>query len=38
MNDGNLLKSIELNAERFNIDPQLKQILLNTANLLDGLQ
>lgn len=35
MNDGNLLKSIELNAERFNLDPQLKQILLNTANLLD---
>ncbi len=35
MNDGNLLKSIELNAERFNIDPQLKQIFLNTANLLD---
>ena len=34
-NDGNLLKSIELNAERFNIDGQLKQILLNTARMLD---
>jgi len=34
-NDGNLLKSIELNTERFNIDPQLKQIFINTANLLD---
>lgn len=34
-NDGNLLKSIEINAERFNIDGQLKQILLNTARMLD---
>lgn len=34
-NDGNLLKSIEVSAERFNIDPQLKQIFINTANLLD---
>lgn len=34
-NDGNLLKSIELNAERFNIDGQLKQILINTARMLD---
>jgi hypothetical protein len=34
-NDGNLLKSIELNAERFNIDPQLKQILINTARMID---
>jgi hypothetical protein len=34
-NDGNLLKSIELNAERFNIDGQFKQILLNTARMLD---
>lgn len=34
-NDGNLLKSIELNAERFSIDPQLKQILINTARMID---
>lgn len=34
-NDGNLLKSIEQNAERFGIDGQLKQILLNTARMLD---
>lgn len=34
-NDGNLLKSIELNAERFNMDGQLKQILMNTARMID---
>ena len=34
-NDGNLLKSIETNAARFNMDGQLKQILLNTARMLD---
>lgn len=34
-NDGNLLKSIEVSAERFNIDPQLKQILINTARMID---
>lgn len=34
-NDGNLLKSIEANAERFSIDSQLKQILLNTARMID---
>ena len=34
-NDGNLLKSIEINAERFNIEGQLKQILINTARMLD---
>ena len=33
--DGNLLKSIELNAERFGIEPQLKQVLLNTARMID---
>ena len=33
--DGNLLHSIELNAERFGIDAQLTKILLNTANLFD---
>lgn len=34
-NDGNLLKSIELNAERFKMDKQLKNILMNTARMLD---
>ena len=34
-NDGNLLKSIETNAERFNIEGQLKQIFLNTARMID---
>lgn len=31
---GDILKSIEINAERFKIDPQMKQILLNTATYL----
>lgn len=35
MNNGNLLKSIELNADRFNIEGQLKQILINTARMID---
>ena len=34
-NDGNLLKSIEVNAERFNMDGQLTAILMNTARMLD---
>lgn len=34
-NDGNLLKSIETNAERFDFDGQLKQIMINTARMLD---
>lgn len=33
--NGNLLKSIEINAERFHIDKQLMQILINTAQLLE---
>lgn len=33
--DGNLLKSIEVCAERFEIDNQLKQILINTAKMID---
>jgi hypothetical protein len=33
--DGNLLKSIEVNAERFGYDEQLKQIFLNTAKMFD---
>jgi len=35
--DGNLLLSIEKNTERFNIDEQLKQILINTAKILDEI-
>ena len=34
-NDGNLLKSIEINAERFHMDGQLLQILINTARMID---
>lgn len=34
-NDGDLLKSIEINARRFGYDDQLKQILINTAKLFD---
>ena len=34
-NDGNLLKSIEINARRFGYDDQLKRIFLNTAKLFD---
>ena len=33
--DGNLLKSIEINAKRFGYDDQLKHIFLNTVKLLD---
>jgi hypothetical protein len=33
--DGNLLKSIEYNCKRFNIGDQLKEILLNTASIVD---
>ena len=35
-NDGNILKSIEHNKERFNIDSQLAQILKNTVELFEG--
>lgn len=34
-NDGNLLKSIETNTERFHMDGQLKAIFMNTARMLD---
>ena len=34
-NDGNLLKSIEHNVDRFNIDSQLEQIFINTAKMFD---
>lgn len=37
-NNGNLLKSIEINAERFQIDPQLAQILLNTAAVFEEIR
>ena len=33
--DGNLLKSIDACAERFNMSKQLKQILINTAKMID---
>ena len=33
--DGNLLKSIEINAARFGYDDQLKKIFMNTAKLID---
>lgn len=36
--DGNLLRSIDVNAARFNISSQLKQILINTAKLFDEQQ
>ena len=34
-NDGNILKSIEKNADRFKISPQLVKILENTAKMFD---
>lgn len=34
--DGNILKSIEVNADRFKLSPQLVRILENTARLFDG--
>ena len=33
--DGNLLKSIDINASRFNMSSQLKQIFINTAKMYD---
>lgn len=36
--DGNLLRSIDINAQRFNIDAQLKQIFVNTAKALDDIE
>jgi len=36
--DGNLLKSIAVNASRFGYDDQIKRILLNTAKLFDEIQ
>ncbi len=37
-NDGNLLKSIEINIKRFNIDEQLASILINTAKMLEEIE
>lgn len=34
--DGSILKSIEINTERFKLDPQLSSILRNTANRYDS--
>ena len=34
-NDGNILKSIEMNTERFKMDPQLVSILKNTVNWIE---
>jgi len=34
--DGNLLKSIEKNSEHFNIGPELREILENTAEMFDN--
>lgn len=35
-NDGNILQSIEKNADRFRLSPQLVRLLENTAKLLDS--
>ena len=37
-NDGNIRKSIEKNADRFRLSPQLVRILENTAALFDGVK
>ncbi len=37
-NDGNLLKSIDVNATRFDMASQLKQIFINTAKMYDEQQ
>ena len=36
-NNGNLLKSIDINAERFGYDEQLKRIFINTARIFDDI-
>jgi methyl coenzyme M reductase alpha subunit len=36
--DGNLEKSIEYNAKRFNLDPQIVKILLNSIPLVDDMK
>lgn len=37
-NDGNLLKSIDINSNRFGISSQLKKIFINTAKMYDEQQ
>jgi hypothetical protein len=37
-NDGNIRKSIEVNANRFGMSPQLVRILENTAAMFDGVK
>lgn len=37
-NDGNIRRSIEINANRFGMSPQLVRILENTAALFDGVK
>lgn len=37
-NDGNIRKSIEINANRFGLSPQLVRILKNTASMFDGIK
>lgn len=37
-NDGNLLKNIDLNTQRFRIDKQLKQIIINTVKMFEEIQ
>ena len=37
-NNGNLLTSININADRFHMSDQLKQILINTAKTLDEVE
>jgi hypothetical protein len=37
-NDGNIRKSIEVNADRFGLSPQLVRILENTAAIFDGVK
>lgn len=37
-NDGNILRSITVNADRFGMTPQLVRILQNTARLFEGIK
>ena len=36
--NGNIYKSIDISCERFQIDDQLKQILINTAHMLEEVE
>ena len=35
-NTGNILKSIEINTNRYNLSPQLQKVFANTAKTLEG--